>query len=285
MPSEKSAHFYVYRYQILPTSQTFQMSHDLPYTTLAELLADKNRLFANAVAGIREFTYSRTPTIHRLLVRNADGLALQLAVNRSILLSTPQFTEEEIANWPRVLVVFWNDPAQQKVFIQRNPKAFGHPSTIISVIEENLTRVLRPYQLQTYFEPLFEKNDFWVVVNKYPTQLLQVTFELISPNLANISAKLNLDLGELHRKTNTKRTVLDLNADKNGSLTINPDDSFIESLVAYASEGGGNITLKIRGVKKKVHTSKSVSEIVIDELEIATQSEHEIQEIIGRLLK
>ena len=285
MAQESQLEFYVFRYQILPISQTLQLSTDLPYQSIQDLINDKNRLFSEAVNRIKIFTYERTDLHHRLLYSSNGIFVLQFAVGRNLSRSTPDFKEEEIDNWPRVLVVFSNDPSIQKVFIQKNRRAFAHASTASEILEININRILQRYQLQSYFEPLFEKNEFWQLISEHPTQLLEAKFELISPNLANISAGLNLDLGQLHKNTNTKKTTLELQSDKNGSLTISKEDGFISSLVDYASEGGGNIVLKIRGLRRRIQTSKSVTETTIDELDVPIINSNDIPRILEKLFR
>ncbi len=277
--------FYIYRYQILPISQTLQLSTDLKYESISELLADKNKIFGNAVLKMQNLKYERTEFKHRHLFTEKNIYVKQFAVNRNLKRSKPDFTEEEIDNWPRVMIVFWNEPNQQKIYIQKNQHAFGHPNTFADILEANFNSLLKHSQLQVYLEPLFEKNEFWSVVKRYPTQIVLAKFELISPNMSNISGGLKFDLAQLHRNTNTKKTNIEMQSDKNGSLTLNRSDEFIESLVNYASEGGGNIVLKIRGLKKRIQTSKNVTETSIDELDVVAGSEEDISRIVSKILK
>ena len=92
-----------------------------------------------------------------------------------------------------------------------------------------------------------------------------MSFDLISPNMANISKNLKLDLKGLYNDTNTERTTLELNAKKDSYLDIKEASKFISSLVDYSSEGGGNISMKVAGISKKLHTAQSVSEFNIEE--------------------
>lgn len=73
------------------------------------------------------------------------------------------------------------------------------------IISNSIEPKVKRNNLLFYVEPLFDKQEFWNPVNKYPRQIKQVTFNLISPNLVNISKSLKLDLRELYEDTNTQK--------------------------------------------------------------------------------
>ena len=64
-----------------------------------------------------------------------------------------------------------------------------------------------------------------------------------------------------------------MNSDKSSFLTPSKEDELVHSLVEYSSKGGGDISIRAKGVKKRIHTSKGINEINIDEIVIegATQ--------------
>jgi hypothetical protein len=114
-------------------------------------------------------------------------------------------------------------------------------------------------------EPLFDKKEFWNIVRKYPKQIRQLTFDLVSPNMANISKNLDLNLKQLYEDTNTHKTKVELNADEESYLEIKESSKFINSLVDYSADGGGNIQMRIAGMRKKLHTAESPTEFNVDE--------------------
>jgi len=158
------------------------------------------------------------------------------------------------------------------VAIQYSTKVFSNTNTVAEILEENLNRVLIPMGLHVYFEPLFEKKQFWEIVYTYPERIIQAEFELISPNLANISQALKIDLRSLNTSTNTQKTKLQLNSDKESSLTLSESDPVINSLVDYSSEGGGNISLRVKGLKKKIQTNNSVTSVEVDEIALEAEA-------------
>lgn len=62
------------------------------------------------------------------------------------------------------------------------------------------------------------------------------------------------------------------------------DNKVLQGLVNYSSEGGGNISLKIEGFNKTYHTSNTVKEITLGDVEM-TGNPEQIVEILKELLK
>jgi hypothetical protein len=58
----------------------------------------------------------------------------------------------------------------------------------------------------------------------------------------------------------------------------------LKGMVEYASKGGGNISLKIRGLSKRVHTNKSKRSINIAEFEVEGVEPVEVATILKGLL-
>jgi hypothetical protein len=55
------------------------------------------------------------------------------------------------------------------------------------------------------------------------------------------------------QETNAVREELAFTADPASSLDIAPSNEIIQGLVDYTSEGGGDITLKVKGIRKRFH--------------------------------
>jgi len=280
----KQVTFHQYRYQILPTTQAVQLDLAQEIRGVDDLRAKKNEFFWRALSGINIFTYSRGPLVHRKLSMDDDLLILQLAVERDLKRTTREFEAETVENWPDVLIVMNNRPDIQTCLIQEGV-GFQKTSTVAKILEDNLNAQLLHYQLSVAFEPIYEKRVFWDLVHRYEGRITQIEFELISPNMSNISGALTIDLGALNRNTNTQRTNIKLNSDKSSSLTPTKDDPLVSGLVDYASQGGGDITIRAKGIHKKMHTARGVNETRIDELLIQGASPEHLKNIFKDLLK
>ena len=278
--------FHKFRYQILPISQEIQTDmFDDRVTSLLSLKAHKNEFFEEALTHIKEFYFTRAEIIHRIIYNENHFIILEIGANRSINRQLKDFSEETLDNWPSILIVINNHPDYQVAAIELDRKVFYRTTTVANILENNLNEYLRRKQLQVRFMPMFEENQFWEIVSQYSQRVVQVEFEMISPNLSNISKNLNLDLATLRDTTNTQETLLRLKSDKGSHLTLSPEDPFINSLVTYSSAGGGNVSLKIKGIKRKVKTSNSISEIEVAEVDLADISPEEIFQIFSEILR
>lgn len=285
MAKPKQLTFNEYRYQLLPISQhELQLRMGSGITSLSDLIREKNNLFRRAISSINVFSYPRTQIAHQVIFIKDNIIIIKIGVERDLKRTTRDFTSEAIDNWPTVLVAFNNDREVQKCLVQKSV-AFNHTSTVVKLFEYNIKRQLFQYQLSVGFEPIYKEEYFWNLVKTYEDRIVQINFELISPNMSNISASLKLDLHQLNKTTNTQRTNLQLNSDESSHLTPSKEDDMVDSLVEYSSEGGGNITMKVKGLNRKVQTAKGVNEIAIDELSITTSRPEDLGEIFKSLIK
>ncbi|MCX5782858.1 MAG: hypothetical protein NTW04_00180 [Elusimicrobia bacterium] len=275
--------FHLYRYQILPISQTIQTQFAPAINSLDELKANKNKFFEEV---LKQCKFDKEDKIaqDKLHFIPPDTYVLRLAAQRSLRVNTRSFSEEQVKNWPYCWVVINNNPNVQKIAVQINHKAFTNTKTISDILRGCIEKKLLIYQLRLIIEPMFDIKEFWSMASQNRGKLLQVDFELISPNLSNISNKLLIDLHGLQKSTNTQSTHFQLNSDKTSCLEINQEDKQITSLVNYASEGGGDISLRVRGVNKKIRTKTSVKETTIESFDIEHIKPEEIARVLNKLI-
>lgn len=259
------ARFHLYRYQLLPVDRFFQ--GDLyGAATVDDLIHRKNAIFAEALKAPGAFGNGRTETATQLLTETDDFLLYRIAANRSLQHETRDFKTEIIDNWPKILVVIWNAPDKQLIAIQHRANAFQETEAVVKLIIDSLEPLLAKNQLTVLWEPLFEKKIFWDLVEKYKGKIQEVDFELVTPNMANISGVLPENLRQFAKCTNAVKSRVAIASDASASLKIDPTDAVVNALVEYSSEGGGDISLRLAGVKKKIHTSRTVREVSIDEM-------------------
>lgn len=267
MAKHTLARFHLYRYQLLPVDRYFQ-GDLLGVKSVEELIAKKNELFAAALRTPRSFTSARSDTATQRLIESGDFFLYRIASNRSLQHETREFTTEFIDNWPKVLVVIWNHPDRQLVAIQHRAAAFQDTEAVMRLIFDSVEPTLAKHQLTVDWEPLFEKRVFWDLVEKHKGKIHEIDFELITPNMANISGVLPENLRQFAKCTNAVKSRVAITSDPSASLKVEPNDDVMKALVEYSSEGGGDIAIRLIGMKKKIHTSRSVREISIDETRI-----------------
>jgi len=257
--------FELYRYQLLPSSQLQQELFSLPYTA-DEIREQKNEFFSSALEKFQAIS-SRTQQIReKIILADGNWFAIKLAPARKVKRSTQNFETETIDNWPHVTIFFNNDPKIQIIGISRNQKAFSETATVVRILQKSLTHILRQFGLTIQIEAMFEQEHFWTLINGNRGKIARVRFEMVSPNMANISHVLKLDLKQLNRDSNCQKANLELEAPAGAALEINEKDDLISGCVKYSSEGGGDIAIKIIGYKKEIRTSSSVKTLEIEEI-------------------
>lgn len=272
--------FRVYRYQLLPLdrNQTKDLYHEL---TVEEIIDQKNHLFAKALKSLSHM--KRGAMIVR--VQQYDDLfVINLAPSRPLTRETTDSRVEKVDNWPHISAYILNGSEDQYLLIQDRPTAFANTSVVSNLIKRATRLPLERFGLSLHIEPLFNKTYFWELINRYKNKITWIEFEFITPNMSNISKTLSEALKSLGKNTNAVKEELALTSDPVSSLDISPDDQTIQGLVEYTSEGGGDISLKVKGIRKRFHTSKSTREILLSGVELTAPS-HQLLKLIKEVLE
>ncbi len=257
--------FELYRYQLLPSSQHQQ---DLFNETLsAEQIREKKNVFFDQVLDhLPVFRHRGFEIRQKVILHDGDWFIFKIGAHKSLDRDTEGFRKERIESWPNVTVVINNDPDSQVIAISRNPKAFASTATVAKMFEGTVSSLLRAYGLTIVVKEQFEKNNFWVIVRQYEGRVSRIRFEMVAPNMANISRVLKLDLRQLNRDSNCQKANVELEAIQGASLEVSEENDLIDGCVDYSSQGGGDIAIKIKGIKKEFRTSTALKTIEIDEM-------------------
>lgn len=274
--------FELYRYQLLPASQQQQ---DLFQTLLsADDIRERKNEFLDAVLGEHlHFRHRGLEIKHKVELHDGPWFMFKIGAHKSVDRDTEDFRRERIESWPNITVIVHNAPDTQIIAISKNIKAFSSTGIVAKLFEHALTSALRSYGLTVQVREQFEKHNFWSVINSNLGKIARVRFEMVAPNMANISRALKIDFKQLNRESNCQKVNLELEALPGAVLEIKPDNELVDGCVEYASLGGGDIAIKIRGIKKEVRTSTTVKSVEIDELVIKSPDD-QLLSIIKRLL-
>jgi hypothetical protein len=99
--------------------------------------------------------------------------------------------------------------------------------------------------------------------------------------MANISGEAVKAIKMLKNNSNSHKTTLALNAPKNGVLdNLTPDNQEIAALVDYQAEGGGKSTIRIKGHRKKIKTSKKQVTVEVDEITIENVPYEKVSDVL-----
>jgi hypothetical protein len=206
-----------------------------------------------------------------------------VAANRSQKHETKDFLTEQIDNWPKVLVAVWNEPDKQLVAVQHRASAFQDTDAVMKLIFDPIAPLLAERQLVAMWEPLFERSAFWDLARRYEGKIQEVDFELITPNMAKISKVLPENLRDFAKLTNAVKSHVTLACDPGSALKITEQNEMLSSLVDYASQGGCDISIRLHGFKKKLHTARSIREIEVDEVSVQGNPQQVAEALKGLL--
>jgi len=283
----KDIAFHYYRYQIVPTSNSIQTTvDDYSIKGYEDLISKKNKIFKDIINSKSILMQGRSADyVYKVLSVEANYFLLRIASKKDINIDKEDFSEETVVSYPNVLILIDNRPSKQEIIIQMNYKAFDNTDIAANILERNFNRYLHRYQLSFYLKPITEQQEFWDLTTRYEDRITQIAFDIIKPNMANISKNLSDDLKSLQKQTNSHKTKLELNAAQQSNLeNLNSGNNDLAGLVEYASDGGGEITIKVKGIRRKIHTNKQVVTESIDEIAIKGVNADRLKDILKNAL-
>lgn len=277
--------FKTYRYHLVPvkSDQLSVFGHKL---TLEELKERKNELFKDIIIKSKSLQGKSSKLPIELDYSQNDVYVLKLAVDRKTTLYK-NFKPIDVENQPFIYVLINNDPEIQKIIIEDNKAAFYDTLAVKNILERAFSLQLSQFDLTIHIEPVIDKGTFWEYVKKHAHAIERLDFEIVKPNLANISKSLKAPLKQLIDITNSHKTTIKLKAPDNGVLeNINQKNEQLNSLVDYSNEGGGDgIKMKLKGIQKTVSTKNMIKETYIESFEIETMNQQKLIDTISVLFK
>ena len=284
VPKNRELRFDLYRFQIVPNSTQEGGLFDLP---LEEVITRKNEFFGDILSRKRKKIFSkRHDGIATKTVANLDGFTVfRLGNKKHKRVQNKNLEKIEVEDYPDVYVLINNDPEVQTIAISKNIDAFSESLVVAGILEKSFAVPLAAYQLSIYIQPVFEEKSFWSLVKRYEGKIKSLKFDLIKPNLANISGSFRNEIRSLADNVNSHRTEVKLNAPKEAALeNVNEENGQIDDLVKYASKGGGEISVRVKGMSKTMKTNKSIKEITISEMTLKGEPE-EVVEALKTILR
>lgn len=284
--------FELYRYQILPINRAQLELFKNTEKSIEELLEKKNYYFieafnhlcsnsySNDIGGIKKLIFKRIYPEEEFL--SEDVNIFLMAKPKSLTMETDDFSSKEIQNWPRIHLIVINDKEKQILAVEKRTSAFPSTKNVIKNISERLNNILSLNNLNVHINPIYDKQVFWdFIADK---SIKKIEFSLITPNMANISKNLSYELKNMAKTSNTARTDVRLNAADGTSLIIERDNSYINDLVEYGSQGGGTIRVQTEGVRKFTDINKGITTMSCDSLTLESNNPNNIIDIIKNIL-
>jgi predicted CopG family antitoxin len=269
----KKLTFDLYRFQLLPISQNIHDDLYIENLSIDKLKEAKNSIFSEIISRLIKINHRTFDIIQKSIPLGGDWIAFKLGAKKIVEIGTTDLKKSTIDSWPHITIIINNNPDIQTIAISRNPKAFSSTGAVAKLLQRNLEHALKARQLTLHIKPIFDKQDFWSIINKHEHDVSSVKFELISPNMSNISKSLTIDLRSINEQTNSHITNVELNADKGASLELDESNNIVAGLVEYAAQGGGNISVKLSGIRQKIQTNTEIKTLEIDEFTVDNLSQ------------
>lgn len=283
----KILNFHLYRFHLLPLKTNTQAYNEYfdEKLTLEELKIKKNEIFKEVLLKLNTTTDKNKNPIQIYDKTDNDECFLYKIANKKITTITKNFKHTRTKDEPYVFIIINNNKEIQKIAINENSKAFTNPDSVRNIIKKLLQKDLEKYGINIEIEKLFDKKTFWNYASKYKDQISFINFKIIKPNLANISASLSEDLKKFMNKVNSHESNLKIKAPEKGVLeNINQSNPDINGLVDYSSNGGGSVTLKVKGITKSYNTLEKPEIIEIDEMQIEGSPE-EVNKVFATIVQ
>lgn len=275
--------FHIFRYQIIPLERNHPIDVISGISSIEELLEKKNQFFSESLVAIK-IDRGKSEMNKLILFSDEDSFLLRMNVSRSKKIETKDFKTQVISSWPSIYVIILNHKEQQLILVQEKPEAFQQAESLVKAIEKSLNENLKLKNLIVRTKSLFKVEEFWNIVKPHYGKIRRIRFELITPNMSNISQTLAEDLKKFAKDSNASQTNLAIQASPGMSLDVVDDNKYLDGLAQYASKGGGNVSVKISGIKKEITTATGSRTIEVEDAEITGKTGQEIIGIIKSIL-
>jgi hypothetical protein len=259
---------HLFRYHLLPISnETVQVSM-FPEKEISqkEIIDNKNLFFKTSIKSLAEQSSNSNPMI--IHWQDEDFFILKIA-NKKITTIFKNFKSTQHPTEPFVYVLINNNPTIQKIAISENNLAFTNPTVAKNVLLKLLNKELQKFGLSISIKNLFDKQDFWKIIDKHSNKITYIDFQFVRPNLAKISKSLNETFRNFSSDVNSHESHLSIKAPASGVLeNLTEDNETLKGLTDYSADGGGNVKIKVKGIRKQINTNEKPLILEIDEMDI-----------------
>ena len=281
---DKEIRFDLFRYQILPKTTRQLTLFEREYS-VEDLKRSKNDFFKEALLKVNAF-FSLSGTVLNHVFNKTDGqiILMLLGPTKFVPLRDKNFKLILSEDHPYVFVLFDNNPSRQVIAISSEESAFSSPFVVANILQRTLNVVLDSYSLEVAINPILDRKDFWELIKKYENRITSLRFDIVKPNLSDITKTIGEDIKGVMNETNSVNAKFELNAPEGRVLeNINEDNQDLRSLTDSSVLGASDVTMKIEGIMRPITTNSTVMKIFIKEATIESKN-GDISDIIRGLI-
>lgn len=272
--------FNIYTYQFKPIYQEPTLFNN-PDLDAQEAMEKKNKIFSEALK-TATFVYRNKRHNVQFIIGTNDLFIFKISNPRKIVLERSFHVSEEV-NEPSIFVIINNDCNVQRIAIQQDLSAFTDTNVVTKIISNSIFSTLQDASLQITIRREYSRSEFWDIVKEHFDTITSVTFQFDYPNLPRVRSLISEMLKDTSINTRSSKTVLAFEAEKDKTLSISESDTNIQDLNNGAADCGTQVTLGIKGFRKKIRTGHSTKEIDLSELQIMGNPE-EIKDILKNIV-
>lgn len=251
--------FDLYRYQIIPTENQLSLLYDLN-----TIIKKKNVYFEDSVKMLKSI---HNKQFNLSIERQKDSLFLLLiSRQKEVQYYTEEHEKSKIPSYPPAYIFIDNDPSQQLIAIERNAN-YSNSSTLVKRFLRSINPLLAKNHLLLKISPIYKSKSFWEYIESNTGRVKNIKFVLITPNMSNISSTLSAQLRDTAKQTKASETEYIVKADGNSHLVIDKENINISSVVDYTSNGGGEIVVRLKGIKGVYSSNDFQLHFEVDEIE------------------
>lgn len=259
--------FSAFKFYLTPyEEENLSFEFDGPKPEIFKLLQRKNEIFQSILNKLS--THSADRNMFKL-IDEEKGLYLFKISNKKSTVVVENFESKKIQTDPYVYLVIDNNPKKQFIYISEAVEVFKTINATKNVLLKVFRKHLHINHINIEIEEVFDKKDFWQLVKNNENKINYINIELVKPIPYNNSKNLYESFQNFSGLTNAYRSNILLRAPQNSILKgINQKNKDLRSLVKHSSDSGGDIKIKILGVRKQISTNNTIKKVKISELDL-----------------
>lgn len=261
--------YIVYTYQFAPlqtTSNNLFGEKDL--LTPEQAMANKQEIFSKLLSQKDLlFSFNNKTYGHKILLASMGVVVLRIANNRNTTLER-EFQKRKIEYTPSCGVIIDNRHDIQHIAIEEDPTAFYETEQVVKILNSTFNRLLKPYGLKLTIQKMYQKTEFWTIVNKHKDKIELVRFHFSYPNLPHVNKTVKEIIASTSKSTNSKQSSFELKSATGETLVLNENNQELKDLANYAADSGDGIDIKAKGLKSFIKTGATSVSFEIEDIAV-----------------
>lgn len=260
--------YIVYTYQFAPL-QNFSNSlfEEENILTPEQAMARKQEIFNKLLSGVElSFSFKNKTYGHKVLLNTMGITVFRIANNRNTTLEK-EFQKKKIEYTPSCVVIIDNRVNIQYIAIEEDVAAFHETEQVARILQSTFNKLLKQYGLKLSIQKIYQKTEFWNIVNKHKNKIELVRFHFSYPNLPRVNKTVREIIASASKSTNSKQSSFELKSATGESLLLDKSNQELTDLANYAADSGDEIDIKAKGFRSFIKTGSTSVSVEINDLE------------------